>query len=300
MSVRIGINPLTWTNDDMPELGGDTPLDVCLSEGKQAGYSGFELGQKFPRTPEVLGPILSGHDLVLVSGWFSGGVLEHSVEDDIEAIKPHLHLLKELGSDVLIYCDTSGSTQTDKSKSITERPIITDEAQWKKFAEDVTAVADYVASQGLKLAYHHHMGTTVQTVEEVDMLMKYAGDSVGLLLDTGHITYAGGDPVDVQQRYADRIRHVHCKDIRREVMEDSINRNSSFLDSVLNGVFTVPGDGCVDYPAVFKGLKESNYSGWLVVEAEQDPAVAHPLTYAKMGHANLAKYCADAGIEVSA
>lgn len=300
MSVRIGINPLTWTNDDMPELGADTSLDVCLSEGKQAGYSGFELGQKFPRTPEVLGPILSGHGLNLVSGWFSGGVLQHSVEEEIEAIQEHLHLLKELGSDVLIYCDTTGSTQTDKSKPVSDRPILNDDTQWRTFAEDVTAVADYVASQGLKLAYHHHMGTTVQTEEEVDLLMKYSGDSVGLLLDTGHITYAGGDPVAVQQRYADRIQHVHCKDIRRSVLDDCLNRNCSFLESVLDGVFTVPGDGCVDYPAVFKGLKESNYSGWLVVEAEQDPAVAHPLTYATMGFDNLSQYCADAGIEVAA
>ena len=299
MSVRIGINPLTWTNDDMPELGAETPLEVCLSEGKEAGYSGFELGQKFPRTPEVLGPILQEHGLALVSGWFSGGLLQHSVEDEIAAIQDHLHLLKSLGANVLVYCDTTNSTQGDKSRSITDRPTLNDDAQWQNWGENLTKVAEYVKSQGLDLAYHHHMGTVVQTEAEVDKLMANTGDAVGLLLDSGHMTYAGGDPLAVLKRYIGRTKHVHCKDIRRAVLDDALNRNLSFLDSVLNGVFTVPGDGCIDYPALFEVLAEHNYSGWLVVEAEQDPAVAHPMTYATMGYQNLSRYCADAGIEVA-
>ncbi|MEZ5450813.1 MAG: TIM barrel protein, partial [Thiolinea sp.] len=161
-------------------------------------------------------------------------------------------------------------------------------------------VAEYTLSQGVKLAYHHHMGTVVQTEADIDHLMAHTSDAVGLLLDTGHLTYAGGDPVAVQQRHAARINHVHCKDIRRSVLDDVLNRDSSFLNSVLAGVFTVPGDGCVDYPTIFNGLKAADYNGWLVVEAEQDPAVAHPLTYARLGYNNLRELCAGAGLEVQA
>ncbi|AZZ94256.1 myo-inosose-2 dehydratase [Hahella sp. KA22] len=298
MSVRIGINPLTWTNDDLPSLGGDTPLEVCLSEGKQAGFAGFELGHKFPRKPEVLGPILDHHGLRLVSGWFSGQLLERSVEAEIAAIQDHLHLLKSLGATAMVYCEVTGCVHGDQNTPVSHRPRLAED-QWETFGAKLTQVADYCLEQGVKIAYHHHMGTVVETEEEIDALMANTGDSVGLLLDTGHLTYAGGNPIAVQQRHADRINHVHCKDIRMQVLADAKNRDLSFLDAVLNGVFTVPGDGGIDYATLFKGLHASGYSGWLVVEAEQDPAVAHPLTYATLGANNLKRLCAEAGITLS-
>jgi len=297
MSVRIGINPLTWTNDDMPALGADTPLEVCLSEGKEAGYAGFELGQKFPRTPEILGPILDSHGLSLVSGWYSSNLLERSVDDEIEAMQPHLHLLKTLGATAMVFCETSRCVHGEMETPVRNRPQMSP-AEWPVFLERLNEVAEYLETQGVSMAYHHHMGTVIETEADVDRMMQGA-PAVGLLLDSGHLTFAGGDPVAVAKRYADRIKHVHCKDIRKSVMEDAKNRNLSFLQAVLNGTFTVPGDGCVDYPSIFAVLKETNYAGWLVVEAEQDPAIAHPLTYAKLGFKNLTKFCSDAGISIN-
>jgi len=297
MSVRIGINPLSWTNDDLPTLGAETPLEVCLSEGKQAGFSGFELGNKFPRQPEVLGPILDSHQLDLVSGWFSGELLTRSVEEEIEAIEDHLHLLKTLGAKVMVYCEVTGCIHGQQGTPLSHRPRIS-EAEIAALGEKLTKVAEYTLSQGVQIAYHHHMGTVIESEAEVDLLMKYTSPAVGLLLDTGHLTFAGGDPIAVQKRHADRIVHVHCKDLREAVLKDAKNRDLSFLDAMLNGVFTVPGDGFIDYLSIFNGLKASNYQGWLVVEAEQDPAVAHPLTYATFGANNLKKFCAESGLNL--
>lgn len=299
MSVRLGINPLTWTNDDMPALGGDTPLDTCLAEGKQAGFSGFELGHKFPRVPEKLGPILEKHGLSLVSGWYSSELLTRSAEDEIEALKPHLHLLKSLGANVMVFCEVTHCVHGERDTPLSHSPRMS-EADWQMFIPRLNKVADYCLEQGVQIAYHHHLGTVIETPDEIDRLMAEAAPSLGLLLDTGHLVAAGGDPVAFQKKYADRINHVHCKDIRRDVLADVRNRDLSFLDGVLNGMFTVPGDGYIDYTTLFEGLRESDYSGWMVVEAEQDPAVAHPLTYACLGHDNLRRFCAEARLTVDA
>lgn len=298
MSVRIGINPLTWTNDDLPALGAETSLETCLSEGKIAGYAGFELGQKFPRNSEVLGPILEENGLVLISGWYSSRLLERSAEEEIEALQDHLHLLKNLGAKVMVYCEVSRCIHGNMDIAVSMRPKMT-ESEWPLFLERIEQVGQYLKSQGVALAYHHHMGTVIESAEDIDRLMSGTSDAVGLLLDSGHLRFSGGDPVEAAKRFANRLRHVHCKDIRAAVLADAKNRNLSFLQAVLNGTFTVPGDGCIDYPAIFEILKKSQYQGWLVVEAEQDPAVAHPLTCAKMGFQNLMKLCQNAGIEVT-
>lgn len=297
MSIKIGINPLTWTNDDLPSLGAETPLEQCLSEGKQAGFSGFELGNKFPRTAETLGPILSAHKLQLVSGWFSGQLFERSVEEEISALTPHLELLKELGSTVIVYCEVDRCIHGNQLLPLSRRPRLADE-QWATYGKKLDAVAKHVEAQGMQIAYHHHMGTVVETAADIDKLMENTSSSVGLLLDTGHITYAGGCPVAVYEKHRQRVNHVHCKDIRPAVLTDAKNRDLSFLDAMLNGVFTVPGDGCVDYPSLFERLQRDNYQGWLVVEAEQDPSIAHPLTYATLGANNLKQLCQDAGLTV--
>ena len=294
MSIRIGINPLTWTNDDMPELGGETPLETCLKEAHQAGYAGVELGNKFPRKAHELRPILVKHDLDLVSGWYSSRLLERSLEAEKEAIAAHLTLLADMGCTTMVYAEVSGCVHGERGTPVSRRPKIP-ENRWKDFGRHLTEMGRYLERRGLKLAYHHHMGTVIETEAEIDRLMAETGPEVGLLLDTGHLTYAGGDPVAMAKRHVQRIVHVHCKDVRLDVLKQAKQKDMSFLNSVLEGVFTVPGDGGVEYRAVLKPLAEAGYSGWLVVEAEQDPAKAHPLTYARMGYENLSALAKNAG-----
>ncbi|MCW7547370.1 myo-inosose-2 dehydratase [Photorhabdus sp. APURE] len=295
MAVQLGINPLTWTNDDLPTLGADTPLETCLTEGRQAGFTGFELGHKFPRQANVLGPILDAHNLMLVSGWYSGELLTRSIAEEIKAAQSHLTLLRELGANVMVFAEVTNCIHGDQNKPVHLRPQFPAN-RWQEYGEKLTEFARYTQEQGVQIAYHHHMGTVIETEEDVDHLMEHTGDEVGLLLDTGHLTFAGADPLVIAERWAKRINHVHCKDIRPDVLDDIKNRKTSFLDAVLSGVFTVPGDGCVDYSAIFQVLKKQNYKGWLVVEAEQDPAIAHPLTYATMGYNNLHQLARDAGL----
>lgn len=292
--IQIGINPLTWTNDDLPSLGADTPLEVCLEEARHAGYSGVELGNKFPRDASILGPILKEYDLSLVSGWYSARLLERSVEDEIAAMQDHLNLLKTLGAKVMVFAEVSGCIHGDQAAPLSQRPKMT-ERQWAEYAKHMTEIADYMAEQGVKMAYHHHMGTVIETSEEVDKLMALTGNNVGLLLDTGHMTFAGGNPLAMAKKYAKRIVHVHCKDVRPSVLKDNLNRDSAFLNAVLDGVYTVPGDGCIDYFPIFEVLKAANYEGWIVVEAEQDPAIANPLIYATMGYDYLSSNLEKAG-----
>ena len=293
MAVRIGINPIGWSNDDMRELGGATPLDTCLTEAKEAGFSGVELGHKFPRDPVVLSQVLARFGLALVSGWYSSALLQRTPEAEMQVLRPHLDLLKALGCNVLVFAETSNAIHTDRRRPLVERPVMPDPA-WTEFGRRVTAVADRTCAEGVRLVYHHHMGTIVQSERDIDAFMTTTGPSVHLLLDTGHATFAGADPAMLARRWRSRISHVHAKDVRREVMERARAERLSFLDAVVAGVFTVPGDGCIDYAPVLRELAE--YAGWVVVEAEQDPAKAHPLTYARMGYRNLRTRLADAGL----
>lgn len=285
MAVEIGINPITWTNDDMPELGGDIPLETCLSETRQAGYAGTELGGKFPRQSAVLGPILSAHGLKLVSGWYDGRILLHDVDAEFDAIVPHLTLLRDLGCKHVVYADTSRRSG-DMFEPLSKRPRL-DDADWPAYGRKLTDLAERMAAFGVGLAFHHHMGTIVQTGPEIDRLMATTGEAVGLLFDSGHCLFAGADPLAVLQRHLSRVVHVHCKDARQDVLTKAIATDQSFMQAVLDGVYTVPGDGCIDFAALLRALKTRDYTGWLVVEAEQDPRIAHPLTYARMGYRNL-------------
>jgi len=286
MSLRIGINPLTWTIDDLPEVGGETSLETCLTEASAAGFQGVELGCKFPRTAHELRTALMPHGLALVSGWYSTNLLERDADAEFEAMRPHRELLSALGSEVVVVAETTRCIHGDRRVRLSQRPVLAP-TDWPRFTERLEELGERLADAGLALAYHHHMGTVVQTEDEVDRLMDSCDDSVSLLLDTGHLTFAGGDPARAANRHADRIAHVHCKDVRRAVLDRCLNRDSSFLDAVLAGVFTVPGDGCVDYPAVLAPIARAKYRGWLVVEAEQDPAVAPSAEYANLGYRNL-------------
>jgi len=286
MNVRIGINPLTWSNDDLPALGADIPLETCLSEAAAAGYAGVELGHKFPRQAQILGPILAQHGLALVSGWYSMRLLERDAEAEFAAMQSHFDLLSALGSKVMVCAEVTGCVHSDINSCLSGRPQLPKNA-FDTLASRLSELAKRMRECGMRLAYHHHMGTVVQSEAEIDTLMESCTPEVELLLDTGHLTFAGGDPVRVATRYASRIAHVHCKDIRPDVLRRVLNRDTSFLEAVLQGVFTVPGDGSIDYDKVFVPLRKSNYAGWLVVEAEQDPAIADPVTYATKGYATL-------------
>ena len=294
MTVRLGINPIGWTNDDLPELGDATPLEVCLQEARQAGYDGIELGRKFPRRARDLRPLLARHGLSLVSGWYGGHLRRRSAAAEIEAMREHLELLLAMECRVAIFAETSDSVHDQRQRRLSGRPRLAAD-EWARFGERLTRVADLVHERGLRLAYHHHMGTVVETEAEIDRLMESCGETVGLLLDTGHLTYAGADVVGVAGRHASRVAHVHCKDVRASVLSEVRRDDRSFLDAVLAGVFTVPGDGAIDYGAFLSVLKSTGYAGWLVVEAEQDPAVAHPATYARLGFDSLSRAVAVAG-----
>lgn len=299
MTVRFGINPIGWTNDCMRWLGDLIPLDVCLAEARAAGFEGVELGRKFPRRASELGPLLDRHGLKLVSGWYSARLLERDAKAEITAMADHLQLLKQLGATVLVFAETTGEIVNAVGAPASSRPKIAGLEGWRKFGRSVTAVADHIAENGMRMAFHHHMGTVVQTAEEIDRLMEETGDSVGLLLDTGHLTFADGVPVEVAKRYASRIVHVHCKDVRRYALASSRRLDASFSEAVLAGIFTAPGDGIIDFASVLKVLKAAGYSGWLVQEAEQDPSRAHPALYAELGYAELTRRAKEAGFEVS-
>lgn len=298
MAVKIGINPITWTNDDVPELGGDTPLETCLAETKQAGYRGTELGGKFPRKSAELGPILATHGLELVSGWYDGRILDRAVDEEFEAIEPHLTLLRDLGAKVVVYADTSRGRHDGIYAPISQRPVLAD-SEWRTYGEKITRLADRMADFGVGMAFHHHMGTIVETDREIGRLMGSTGDSVGLLFDTGHCLFSGGDPATLLRSHLDRIVHFHCKDVRLPVLERARASDMSFMGAVMEGIFTVPGDGSVDFLSLLEPLAERGYDGWIVVEAEQDPAKAHPLTYATKGYKSLLETARRAGFEVT-
>jgi inosose dehydratase len=293
-SIRLGIAPIGWSNDDLPELGGDITLEQCLREAKEAGYAGVEKGGKFPLDPKVLGPILEAHGLALVSGWFSGELRHGSVDVEKERIAEQLTLFTELGAPVMEYAETTGTVQNRIEVPVADRPSMPHE-EFKRYGEKLTQLAEWLDAEGCPMSYHHHMGTVVESEEEIDWLMANTGDAVGLLFDTGHLTFAGGRIPDTARRHGARINHVHCKDIRSDVLDRLKAENWSFLKGVLEGVFTVPGDGSIDFDEVARLLAEIRYAGWVVIEAEQDPAKANPLQMARIGHAALTEAFGGAG-----
>tara|TARA_B100000287_G_scaffold324221_1_gene308312 strand:+ start:200 stop:1096 length:897 start_codon:yes stop_codon:yes gene_type:complete len=297
MKVRLGMSPISWTNDDLPELGGDTSLETCLRETREAGFTGTELGGKFPRDKEALKKILDQFDLSLVSGWYSGTLLNNSINDEKRRIQGQLSLFKEVGAEVIVYGETFKTVQNKKSKTLNSRPRLED-FDYKEYGKRLSELADYCADSGVELTLHHHMGTAVQDEKEIDIIMHETRDSVGLLLDTGHLVFAGGDINRVINNYGSRINHVHTKDIRAPILSIIDKDKESFLDSVLKGVFTVPGDGLIDYEGVIRKLSAVRYEGWIVIEAEQDPIKANPLMYAKKGYAELEHALQNVGYEI--
>ncbi len=288
--LRIGINPISWSNDDLPALGGETPLDTALSEGAQIGYEGFELGGKFPTQPEALAAKLAEYGVACVSGWYSGRLAEESLDAEVEACGPHMRKLAHNGCKVVVYGEVAGSIQGQIDTPLAKRPRFATDAQWQGYARRLNAFGEHLqAAHGIRLAYHHHMGAYVEAPADIDRLMAETDPAlVGLLFDTGHAYFGGAtDPVALLKKHVKRVVHVHCKDVRPQVVAQARNDGWSFLDAVMNGAFTVPGDGAIDFDAVLALLHAHGYQGWLVVEAEQDPAVAPSRLYAQKGYDTL-------------
>lgn len=297
-NVRIGINPLSWSNDDLPSLGGETPLETALREGKEIGYEGFELGNKFPKDGPGLKAKLDEFGLACVSGWYSGFLAElapgqdnaQAVADEIQRCQAHMSKLQYNGVQVVVYGECAGTVQGQMNTPVARRPQFANDALWQAYAERLDAFGEHLLkTYGLKLAYHHHMGAYVESPADVDKLMQLTDPAkVFLLFDTGHAYFGGATtPAELLSRHARRVVHVHCKDVRTPVIQQARNEGWSFLHGVINGTFTVPGDGSIDYVEVLRTLKDSGYQGWLVVEAEQDPAVAPSYVYAKKGYDTL-------------
>lgn len=274
---HLAISPLSWTNDVLEELGGDTPIEVCLSDIRRAGFEGTELGRKFPRDSEALQRLLTSHQLKLASGWHSGFLAEQSVEAEMQAVAPHAGLLQALGAKVMVYGECGRMYPTrplDVGMSL-RHTLKPDE--FTAYAVRLTAFAAQLQDQyGLTLAYHHHLMMVAETFDEISCLFNQTGKAVGLLLDTGHAAAAGFDYQHLIKRFGDRIAHIHLKDVRAEVMQRVRQQDLSFNEGVRQGMFTIPGDGSIDYSYLARFVKQTGYSGWLVIEAEQDPILAPP------------------------
>ena len=297
MSVKLGVAPIAWSNDDMPELGGETTLEQCLEEASQAGYIGVEFGGKFPKNSSELIPKLNKYNLHLCSGWYGANLRKNSVNEEKKQLQEQLKLFQDCKSPCIVFAEVSGSIQGDPNRKLSTRPQMEND-EWKNFCKKISEIGKYLEDQGMPLAYHHHMGTIVETQEDTERLLDNTHDSVKLTLDTGHMLFAKGDSKKIFENYNDRLLHVHCKDIRRNVLEKSLKEDLSFREAFLEGAFTVPGDGCIDYKPLFDILKKNSYSGWLVVEAEQDPKKANPLEYAKKGYKYLNDTLKKSDIEI--
>ncbi len=294
MKARLGIAPIAWSNDDLPELGGDTPLETCLKESREAGFTGTETGGKFPKTPAELKAVLAEYDLKLVSGWYSGRLLENELAAEKDRAAAQLELFRENGASVIVYGETGGTAQNQRHVPLARRPRLDDE-QMRAYGRKLTAFAEHCHDEKVPLSFHHHMATAIETEDDVDRLMNFTGEAVGLLFDTGHIAFAGGNGLRMAKRHGKRINHVHAKDVRSGVLKSLDFERQSFLDAVLLGVFTVPGDGMLDFKAATELCAEIGYEGWFVVEAEQDPAKANPLQYARIGYEALSEALVEAG-----
>jgi inosose dehydratase len=288
--IRLAIAPIGWCNDDMPELGKEYSFEQIIKEMVEADFVGSEVGNKYPKDPEVLKKALAPYKFSIASQWFSSFFTTKPLQETVDAFKKHMAFLKAMGCKVIVISEQGNSIQGNAKLPVFGKKPVLDDAGWKKLVDGLEAIGKLAKAEGMKIVYHHHMGTCVQNQDEVDKLMKLSNpELVYLLADTGHMQYAGGDPVKMMKDHGARIAHIHLKDIRPEVVKAVKEKKVSFLDAVKMGAFTVPGDGCVDFVGVFAQIKAMKYEGWLVVEAEQDPAKANPLKYAKMAREYIKK-----------
>ena len=296
MSIKLGIAPIAWSNDDMPELGGDTTLEQCLSEASRAGFTGTESGGKFPKNSKELLPKLEKENLQLCSGWYGASLLKNTPKEEFKLMREQMNLFKDCKSPCMVFAEVTNSVQGDPKKPLSQKPKLSEE-EWRLFISRINEIGKMMLDENMPLAYHHHMGTVIETEAETRRLIESTSDDVKLLIDTGHMLFAGGNSIKLTEDFIERIIHVHCKDIRKDVLK-SLKNDSTFRQAFLDGAFTVPGDGCIDYKPFLKVLKENEYKGWLVVEAEQDPIKANPFEYAKIGFNYLSKTAKECGFEI--
>ena len=299
MKAKLGIAPIAWWNDDLAELSDDVSLEECLSQARTAGFTGMETGRRFPLDPAVLGPILKAHGISVCGGWFSGLLLDGDIEAEKDRIAPQMALFKAMKAPCIVYGETAGTIQGDRSRPLATKRRLS-ESEIRSYGRKITDFAAWCAEQGMPISYHHHMAAVIETEEELDLLMKHSGEALPLLYDSGHMAFAGGDVLRVIDKHHKRISHVHTKDVRMGVIDQLDRSKESFLDAVVKGAFTVPGDGSLDFEAIVKRLASHGYEGWFVVEAEQDPVKSPPLRMAKIGHAELLRVMAAAGYAVEA
>ena len=297
MSIKLGIAPIAWSNDDMPELGGETSLEQCLNEAGKAGFTGIEFGGKFPKNSNELLPKLKKEKLELCSGWYGAQLLKNTPKEEFSLMQDQLRLFKDCNSPCMVFAEITNSIQADPNTPLSKRPKLS-KGDWDKLISRINEISKMMIDENMPLAYHHHMGTVIETENETKRLMENTLDTVKLLVDTGHMLFAQGNSINLVKDFSEKLIHVHCKDIRKEVLKKSLKNDSTFRQAFLDGAFTVPGDGCIDYKPFLKSLKDINYSGWLVVEAEQDPAKANPLEYAKIGYNYLSKTAKECGFEI--
>lgn len=300
MTVKIGISLIAWQNDDLPDLTADFTTEGAMRDAGAIGYHGVERGQRMPGDTDGLRAYLDRYGVALCGGWHSGNLLAGTVEEEKQAIGAQVAQFAALGAPCVVYGECSNTIQGQIGVPVNHRPKL-DREGVRSFAAKLTELAKWTADQGMPLAYHHHMGAVIEDAEDVDWLMEASGDALMLTYDTGHLLFGGADPLAVLDKWAHRVHHVHFKDIRRPVMERVRAEDLSFLEGVKAGVFTVPGDpeGCIDFQAVTDKLKAMDYTGWIVVEAEQDPAKAPPFEYSKMGYEHILEICARSGLTVA-
>ncbi len=299
MSVNIGISPIAWQNDDLPDLTAAYSMDQALAESRQIGYTGIERGRRMPADTDGLQAYLQKNELALCGGWCSGNLLVNSVEEEIQAISQQVDQFIELDSPCLVYAECSNTIQGNRDISINKRPRMSRE-EMAQYAKKLSELAKWMSDKGLVLAYHHHMGSMIESQADIDWLMEDSSEEVTLLFDTGHLHFGGANVMSTLDRWGDRIKHVHFKDVRESVSQQIRNTDGSFLDAVIAGAFTVPGDpeGCIDFQAVTDKLKHMDYNGWIVVEAEQDPSTAPPLEYSQLGYEHIVKICNQSGLVI--
>lgn len=297
MKAKLGISPIAWWNDDLPEISSDISLEGCLAEARQAGFTGIETGRRFPLDPAVLGPLMKKHDISICGGWFSGLLLRDDIDREKDRIAAQIALFKTMDAPCIVYGETAGTIQGERHAPLSTRGRLSED-QIRTYGHKMTKFAEWCAENGMPLAYHHHMGAPIQSEEDVDLLMKHSGDALTLLFDAGHLAFASGDVMRVIDKHHSRISHVHTKDIHREVADAIDHDNESFLDAVMKGAFTVPGEGSLDFENIVKRLASYGYEGWFVVEAEQDPISNPPLKMAEIGHTELLRIMAAANYRV--
>lgn len=297
MKARLGIAPIAWWNDDLAELSSDVSLEDCLRQARSAGFTGIETGRRFPLDAGVLAPILARHGIRVCGGWFSGLLLDGEIAAEKDRIAPQMALFKACGAPCIVYGETARSIQGDRTRPLSAKPKLTDD-EMRTYARRMTAFGEWCADEGMPLAYHHHMAAAIETEAELDRFMAHSGAGIPLLYDCGHMAFAGGDVLRVIDTHHARIAHVHMKDVRMRVIDGLDRHRDSFLDAVVKGAFTVPGDGDLDFSAIVQRLADHGFEGWFVVEAEQDPVANPPLQMANTGHREIVRAVARAGYEV--